>query len=193
MPMVDEFDALLSRRVQVWSTAARILGESLGRVYAYADVACEVSSGQLSLLADPTLQQLENLGLLSWNVWSNLAHGLATTLDACTEDGTKRALLIASTMPNTVLDEKGRPRMSIPADQEIVAATKAAMEACAAGGLRLNTVTMAEFPDDPKWASPFTAEAFLTDLTTGAGGCALTLQPQDGLSTVESALNRWYG
>ena len=43
MPPVEAFDRLLDRRVEVWTTAARILGESLGRVFAYADVAAEVS------------------------------------------------------------------------------------------------------------------------------------------------------
>lgn len=192
MPPVEAFDRLLDRRLEVWTTAARILGESLGRVFAYADVAAEVSPDQLLLLSDPTLQHLEDLGLFTYNYGSNLAHGLATTLQACSRDGVGRTLLIASTMPNTAMDENGRPRQSFPTSDVEVAATRAAMEGCVAGGLRVDTVTIAGFPDDPLWASPFTPEAFLSDLTTGAGGSALTLRPQDDLGALDRALTSWY-
>jgi hypothetical protein len=193
MPPVEEFDALFKRRLQVWTMAARTLGGDLGRVFAYADVACEVSSRELLLLSDPTLQHLEEVALFTHKYGSNLAHGLETTLDACKEDGVDRALLIASTMPNTAMDESGRPRQSFPTSEVEMGATRAAMAACAAGGLRVDTVTIAGFPDDRLWASPFTAERFLADITTRAGGSALTLQPHDGLSTLERTLTNWYG
>ncbi len=192
LPQVDEFDDLLNRRVQVWTTAAKMLRENFGRVFAYADIAGEVSSADLLRLSDPTLQQLEDLGLLSWNYGSNLAHGLTTTLDACSQDGVERALLIASTLPNTAMDEDGRPRQSFPASRENLAATRAAMEACAAGGLRVDTVTIAGFPDPPPWGSALTAEAFLADLTTDAGGSTLTLPRQDGLDALHLAMTSWY-
>jgi hypothetical protein len=179
LPPVDDFDDLLNRRIQVWGTAAKVLEENVGRVFAYADVAREVSSGDLLQLSDPTLQQLEVLGLFSYNYGSNLAHGLTATLDACSQDGVERALLIASTLPNTVMDEDGRPIQSFPTSEEHLAATREAMEACAAAGLRVDTVTIAGFPDPPPWGSPLAAEVFLADLTTDAGGSALTLLRRD--------------
>ena len=90
MPPVEAFDRLLDRRVEVWTTAARVLGESLGRVFAYADVAAEVSPDQLLALSDPTLQDLEELGLFTYNYGSNLAHGLAMTL-AGLQSGRRRS------------------------------------------------------------------------------------------------------
>jgi hypothetical protein len=192
MPPVEAFDGLLDRRVQVWTKAARILGENLGRVFAYADVAAEVSPDQLLALSDPTLQDLEELGLFTYNYGSNLAHGLAMTLEACSRDDAGRALLIVSTMPNTAMDEYGRPRQSFPTSKVEMAATRAAMEGCVAAGLRVDTVTIAGFPDDPSWASPFTPEVFLSDLTTAIGGSALVLEPHDGLGALYRALASWY-
>jgi len=74
---------------------------------------------------------------------SNLAHGLTMMVDACRQDGVERALLIASTMPNTVMDGDGHPVQSFPPSQENMAATRMAMDACAGVGLRVDTVTIA--------------------------------------------------
>lgn len=192
MPPVEEFDNLLNRRVQVWRKATKVMGDRIGRAFAYADVAREVSPSPLLELVDPSLEQLETLGLFSYNYGSNLAHGLTMMVDACRQDGVERALLIASTMPNTVMDGDGHPVQSFPPSQENMAATRMAMDACAGVGLRVDTVTIAGFPDPPNWITPFTAEAFLADLTTGAGGSTLTLRPQDDLDILRRALTSWY-
>jgi hypothetical protein len=39
---------------------------------------------------------------------------------------------------------------------------------------------------------PVTAEAFLSDLTTVAGGSALTIGPQDDLDVLQRDLTSWY-
>ncbi len=193
MPPVEEFDALLNRRVQVWTTAAKHLGANLHRVFAYADVAREVPATHLDLPADPSLQQLQELGLFSYHYGSNLAHGLALALEACSQDGgAQRVLLIASSIPNTVMTDNGQPAQSFPAGEETVAATKAAMDVCAGVGLRVDVVTIVGYPE--RFGSPFAAAALLAGMTKDAGGFALTLLPGDSVELhLERALNRWYG